>query len=330
MINKYHKILAVVLVAQIALTAVVFWPRPSTAGQRAPLFPDLDTEDVIGLTIENADGDAIELAKVGGEWVLPEADQYPVKSDAVSEVLEKLTALTTGRLVASNDTSHRRLQVAEDDFVRRIAFETEEGRHETLYLGSAPQYSSTHFRLEGQSETYLTSELTSWDVSATASSWIDTSYQSIAQADVTRMTLENENGTFVFDRQDEETWTMADSSTDEEGAVSLGEDEILNQSQVRSVLSRAASVTMKKPLGKQEQDAYGMDEPSAVVTLETADETVTLRVGAKDADDASYVVKSSESDYYVHVATTSLTALVENGRDAFIQVPTPQAESNDS
>ena len=110
----------------------------------------------------------------------------------------------------------------------------------------------------------------------------------------------------------------------------LEEDETLNQAQVTPLLPRAASVSMKRPLGKEERDAYGMDEPSAVVTLETADKTVTLRVGAEGADDASYVVKSSESDYYVHVAATSVKALVDNGRDAFLKEPTPETESSGS
>jgi len=323
MIKRHHKILAAVLIAQIVLSVVVFWPRPSTAGQREPLFPDLSGEDVTALTIENAQGQMIELEKVTGNWVLPEADRFPAKADAVSGFLDKLTALTTGRLVTKSDTSHRRLQVASNDFVRRVAFETSGGRRETLYLGSSPQYGSMHFRLDGQSETYLTSELTTWDVNASASGWIDTSYQSLSQGEVTKLTLENSNGTFVFEKEGEDSWTIVEPSPLEEG-------ETLDQAQVRSVLRRAASVTMKEPLGKEEEEAYGLDEPNAVVTLGTADKTVTLRVGAKDADDASYVVKSSESDYYVHVAATSLTALVENGRDAFIKEPTPQAESGGS
>jgi hypothetical protein len=78
-----------------------------------------------------------------------------------------------------------------------------------------------------------------------------------------------------------------------------------------------------------------MDDPNALVTLETADTTVTLRVGAKDADDVSYVVKSSESDYFVHVAEASLKTLVESDREAFLEEPptpeaTPEAESSDS
>jgi hypothetical protein len=192
---------------------------------------------------------------------------------------------------------------------------------ETLYLGSSPQFGAMHFRLEGQSETYMTSELTQFDASANASTWIDTSYQSVTQEDVGRMTLENNNGTFVLEKNDEGNWILAD----------LGEDETLDETQVTSLLRRAAAVTMKAPLGREERPSYGMDNPNATVTLETDEKTVTLRVGAQDADTANYVVKSSESPYYVHVAEFGVSALVENGRDAFLQEPpTPEADSSES
>jgi hypothetical protein len=320
-IKRHHLILAGVLVAQIVLSVVVVWPRASAVGQTEPLFPDVETGDVTALTIEDDQGNVIELAKVTGEWVLPDADNYPAQGDAVSSFLDKLLALNTGRLVTQSDTSHKRLEVAPDEFVRRISFETGDGTRETLYLGSSPQFGAMHFRQDGQSETYLTDELTSFDANASASAWIDTSYQSVAQEDVTRMTLENSSGTFVFEKDDEGTWTLAD----------LAEDEILDEAQVTSLLRRAAVVTIRQPLGREERPSYGMDAPSAVVTLETGDTTVTLRVGAKDADAASYVVKSSESAYYVEVAESSVRALVENGRDAFLQEPpTPAAESSES
>jgi hypothetical protein len=223
--------------------------------------------------------------------------------------------------VTQSDTSHKRLQVAPDEFVRRVRFETSDGTQETLYLGSSPQFGATHFRLEGQSETYLTDELTRFDANASAGNWIDTSYQSVTQEDVTRMTLENSNGTFVFESDGQGNWTLVD----------LSENETLNETQVTSLLRRAASVTMKAPLGREERPSYGMDAPNAVVTLETDEKTIALRVGAKDTDAASYVVKSSESPYYVHVGESSVRALVENGRDAFLQeLPTPEAESSES
>ncbi len=322
MIKRHHQILAAVLVAQLVLSVVVFWPQSSAVGEREALFPELDVQDVIHLTIEDDTGRMVELSRVSDDWVVPEADDYPAQTDAVNGLLEKLTTLSTGRLVAGNQTSHKRLEVAGDAFARRITFETSDGDEGTIYVGSSPQFGSVHFRMEGQNETYLTSELTTWDADPTVQAWIDTAYQSVVQDHVTLMRLENANGTFVFRREGEDTWTMVEPASLEEG-------ESLNQAQVRSVLRRAASVTMREPLGKEEKDAYGLDEPTAVVTLETDDNPVTLYVGAKD-DDAGYVVKSSESDYYVLVATTAVSALVENGREAFVQEPTPLPESSDS
>ena len=318
MIKNHHKILAAVLVAQIALSVVVFWPRPTTAGQQEPLFPDLAKEDVTSLTIEDDQGNRIALQKVTGEWVMPDAGEYPAQSEEVEALLEKLTALTTGQLVTRSDTSHKRLRVAANDFARRIEFESSGGT-ETLYIGSSPQYGSVHFRLEGESEAYLTSQLTTWDVNASTSTWIDTSYHSVQQDDVARFTLENANGTFVFER-DDDGWAMVEPE--------MAEGEVLNETQVEAVLRRAAAVTIKSPLGLEEKGAYGLDDPTAEVIMETGDGTVTLTLGSKDEDDGSYVVKSSESAYYVHVSINSVTALVQNDRDAFVDEPTPEAESD--
>lgn len=321
MIKRHHQILAGILLIQIVLSVLVFWPRSSTAGQREPLFPDLEVEDISALTIEDAEGNVVKLEKAAGEWVLPEAGGYLVRAEDVNSFLEKLVALSTGQLVTSSDTSHRRLQVSPDEFARRISFKTSDGAERTVYLGSSPQYGSAHFRLDGQSETYLTSDLSTFDVNATVSTWIDPTYPTAAQEEVNRMTLENANGTFVFEREGEDAWTFAN----------LGEDETLDTAQVTAVVRRASSVRMKEPLGTEERPSYGMEDPNAVVTLETDEKTVTLRVGAKDSDDAGYIVKSSESDYYVIVADASVKALVENGRDAFRKAPpTPEGESGGS
>jgi hypothetical protein len=321
MIKRHHQILAGILIVQVVLSVLVFWPRPSTAGQRELLFPDLEAGEVSVLTIEDAEGNVVKLEKATGEWVLPKVGDYPVRAEDVNSFLEKFVALTTGRLVTSSDTSHRRLQVSPDEFARRISFETGDGTEHTVYLGSSPQYGSAHFRLDGQKETYLTSDLSTFDVNATVSAWIDPTYPTAAQEEINRVTLENANGTFVFEREGEDAWTFAD----------LGEDETLDTAQVTAVVRRASSVRMREPLGTEERPSYGMKEPNALVTLETDEKTVTLQVGAKDSDDAGYIVKSSESDYYVVVADTSVKALVENGREAFLKAPpTPEGESSGS
>ena len=321
--KRHNQILIGVLIIQIILGVVVFWPRSTEAVGSEPVFTDLEAGDIVALTIVDGDGNSVTLRQVTGNWVLPDADDYPAQADKITPLLDKLVGLTTGRLVTRTDASHKQLQVAADDFVRRIVLGTAEGKEHTLYLGSSPSYGATHFRLDSQSETYLTSDISNWETNATASSWVDTGYQNVPQADVTRLTVENGNGTFVFIMDDEGNWTM-------EG---LAEDETLAETKVTAAVQQASSVNMIEPLGREEQAAYGMGAAKAVATIETAGKTITLRVGAQDSDDNSYVVTSSESPYFVRVSEYSVQALVENARDDFLELPPtpiPEEEAEDS
>ena len=321
--KRHNQILVGVLVVQIILSLLVFWPKSSAAVESAPLFPDLESDDIVALTIADADGNSITLRQVTGNWVLPEADDYPAQADKITPVLERITGLTTGRLVTRTDASHKRLQVAPNDFVRRIEFETAGGEQHVLPLGSSPSYGATHFRVDRQSETYLAGDLSTWDMNATAASWVDTAYLNVPQTDITKLTLENANGVFVFTRDEEGNWAMD----------GLAEGETLAETKVTSAVRQASWFNMTAPLGKEELDAYGMDEPNAVATVETADKTVTLWVGAQDPDDNSYVVISSESPYYVRVSEYSMQSLVNNTREDFIETPptpTPEGDTDAS
>ena len=55
--------------------------------------------------------------------------------------------------------------------------------------------------------------------------------------------------------------------------------------------------------------------------------TVTLTIGAQDPDDKTYVLKSSESAFYVRVSEYTVINMVEQGRDHYLQLPpTPAPE----
>jgi len=314
--KRLHIILAAVLAVQIALGVVVFWPRSGATSEAAPLFPDLTVENITSLVISDDTGNVLVLKNAAGSWVLPEADDYPALPDGISSLLEKVLALDTGRLVTRTEASQKQLRVAGDDFLRKIELETTDGQVYTLYLGTSPSYGASHFRLEGQDETYLTSDISPWEVSAVASSWVNTSYLSRSADTLTQVTLDNANGSFVFTKDDEGNWILAGLDADEE----------LNTTAVNSFITQVTSISLQEPLGKEEQPSYGMDNPLAVVRLRGDDETVTLEVGAQDPDDGSYVVKSSDSPYYVRIASYSASKLVESTREGFLVVPTPEAE----
>lgn len=318
--KRRDQILVVVLAVQIILSIVVFWPNPSATAGGEPIFPGLKADDIVALTVMDDQGNKIALQKTDDDWIVADTDGYPAVENKITPTLEKIATLNKGRLVTRTDASHQRLQVAADNFLRRIDFETTDGSGYTIYLGSAPHYAATHFRLHGQDETYLTSELATFATNATSDRWIDTIYFSLDEDDLTQVTLENANGAYEFTHDEEGKWTL----------VGLTAEEELAQMQVNTVIEKAARVNLAKPLGKEEDASYGLDDPTAVITMETITQTVTLKVGAKNPSNR-YFVKISESPYYVLVAEHNVKAFIENTRDNFLQLPptpTPEGESS--
>ncbi len=311
--KRHQQILVGVLVVQIILSVITFWPKSATtAGSKTLVFAEVKVEDITALTLTDNQGNRLVLRKSGDGWVLPEAADFPALADKITPLLQKLLKLNTTTLVARTESSQKQLQVAENNFVRRIDFETTDGQTHTVYLGSAPRYTATHFRVAGQVETYLTTDLSSWEFYTTPTSWIDTSYGTINADTLTEIVLENSNGTFTLVKKDN-AWTLAD----------LSGEEVIAPGKMIDVVNKATRLTILRPLGVEEKAEYGLATPSALVTLKNADGGVyTLRVGAK-YDGTNYVVKSSLSPYYVAVTEYNVKPLVQNDRAAFLQEPTP-------
>lgn len=315
--NRLQQILIVILVVQIALVGWLFWPRSAEVVSSGPLFGELSAEDIHSFSVEEDTGESIELTREGGGWVVSSADNYPADSEKVDPILEKIFAIETGRLVTRTEDSHKRLQVADDDFLRRVYLMLADGKRYTLYIGSAPGASATHVRRGGQDQVFLTGELSSWEVSSSASDWMDTAYLSIPSVDVVAMTLENGQGTFIFERGGEGIWQM-------EGIA----DEEFNPNKVDSLLTRLSNLSFAAPLGLQEQPSYGMNSPNATVVLELVDESgssseVSLWIGAEADEDVGYTVRSSESEYYVRVSSFSVQDFVNFTREDFAATPAP-------
>jgi hypothetical protein len=320
--NRRNLILTGILILQLVVAAVVFWPRSTvSSGKGASLFPDVEAERIVRLTISGADGEAIQLAKGPGGWVLADADDYPCQEDKVTPLLTKIAELKTDTLVTQTSGSHKRLMVAADEFERQIEFELDDGSQYRLYLGTSPSFGATHVRAGNQDEVYLTSDLSAQDARTQATAWVDGVYFSVPQEEIVAFTLENSNGRYEFVK-DADTWTLTD----------LTAGETLNTTTVESLINRATSVSLLHPLGQEEKSIYGMQAPKAVVTIlthsdEAGDRTYILRVGARYAEDRSYVVASSQSPYYVRVTEFTVKDWVERTRNDFLELPpTPTPE----
>lgn len=313
--NRRNQILSGLALLQVVLIAILFWPGRSANASAEPLFTGVTLDDIQAITIHQGE-ESVHVARSGDGWVLPEADDYPVTSLTATDTISKVLEIDTRRLVASNTSSHARLQVTEDDAVRTVDLETKDGQTLTLLVGSSPSFRATNVRRSGSDEVYITNNLQASDLKTDYGSWVDTSYLAIPQTDVTGLTVTNAQGTLTFTQVSTDTWTLAD----------LAEGETFNQNNLSSLLTRISGINMVKPLGKEAKPEYGMDTPGATMTIEAKNpdgstKTTTLTIGATPLADGNYVVKSSESEYYVEVAKFAIENILNRGRADYLQVP---------
>ena len=302
---------------QIALVALAFWPRGTAVTESRPLFANLSADDIQRVTMIDENGDSIELMRQGDGWVLPTADNFPADSERVTEILGKIAKIQTNRLIAQTEASHKRLQVADDDFLRRINLTRSDNTVETLFVGSSPNAQGTHVRRGGEDETYLTGEVQSWELSPLLSGWIDAVYVSLTQADVNQVVVENGNGRLEFARVSDSEWELAE----------LGSNDDFNQTAFTTLLNRIANLRMNAPLGKVAAAGYGFNAPQATVTVITNDDTFTLTIGNKNEETDTYNAKWSGSDYYVTVSSFSVEQFTTATPSDFVQQPTPAPEA---
>ncbi len=316
--NRNNKILSLILAVQIILVLVIYLPRSESSEESSggALLADFVPEQVTKLTLTDDTGKKVVLEKTDdGNWVLPEYDSYPVEAFRVTSLLQQLAGLQADRLITRSETSQRRLLVSDDEFVREIQIEQGNSRT-TLYLGSPVSANTVHIRRSDQSQVYLVNNLSAQDASTELSAWINPVYVSVPFENMTHVSLENANGTFEFTK-DGETWVMA----------GLEEGETPDPTQITSFVQQVSQLRMQEPIGRELQDEFGLDNPSATVTIEVQEtgegesptsKTYTYQLGA--AQENGYVAKSSESDYYVRIAQAVGGLLADKKREDFLVI----------
>jgi hypothetical protein len=171
-------------------------------------------------------------------------------------------------------------------------------------------------RLAGEDQVYLVDNLPASAIRTDVGGWVDLVYFQLPTADAQAVTIENANGKLDFTRVNTDTWTL----------TGLADDELFNHNNFTTVLTRLGGLNMVAPLGKEAKPAYGLDQPAATVSVVTksADgeqKSTTLTIGAKDEAGTNYYAKSSDSDYYVTIASFTGEQFVTDTRDRYLQPP---------
>ena len=311
--NKPNLYLVIALFAQLGLGAVTWTTCESTTEKPSPkalLGIESSEIDEIEITApppaSGKDPDRIVLTRNGGKWEATSAADFPVEKSKVTDVLDKLTALTAADPIAAKAASHNALGVGETQYGKKITIRTKSGSR-TFFIGDGPG-ESVHLRFDKKDEVFRARGLSEWKVKSKVSDYIDSTYVKVDEETLTHVEVKRAEGTLTFSKQGE-TWTLAE----------LPEGRELDEIKVDTFLAKVGDVALKTPVGKTIKPEYGLEQGVSVTLTYTKDDKahhLEYTIGAEEGDNAFYL-KSNDSEFVVTVSKWSVEQIRDKGPEDF-------------
>jgi hypothetical protein len=258
--TRTQTILAGLLALQAAAIFLVHEAGGSTAPpERRPLFEGLDDLAPARLEVQGSEADKkVTLVREGDAWAIEESGRYPADAEKVQKLIESLGDLQVRRPVVTSSRYHKALKVTDAEHERhlRIYAAGDDDPEVDLYVGTSPNYRTTHVRRADDDPVYEVAGLGAYDIRDTPSGWINTRLVDVKFDDVTGIRVQNKNGAFQLERMADGAWRLAS-----------GREMKLDKAEVDSLVRSAAAINAADPEGPIDRPAQGLEPAAATVTL---------------------------------------------------------------
>ncbi len=295
---------------------------------------------VASVTIRDDHGNRIVLQRSTDDpkkWVIASLGNYPVRENAVKELIQKIADLRSGPPRTEAATEHEALGVSAGRHVREIRVTTADGADVAhVYVGRRigvkggeknqdpmdfSAAASDRFLVRAAaSDAVYAGGLDPDSVKADADSWGDRNYFKVEKDDVAQVRVAFDDTVYALEKRPraraasesapesapaesgpvETDWHLV---TTTESAPAAGT--ILDTGKVDSLLWGLTSVYASKLVGAGAKPEHGFDKPRSTVTLTMKDgRQHTLTVGAKTGQE--WYLRWSGSEFVVTLAEYSI------------------------
>lgn len=301
--KKWITVLSGLLLVQLVMAVVVNMSREEYGTfQAQEKLIAFDAQAADGLRIED-DANNLMLKRQEGKWLLPESGNFPVNSDSVKRLLEKLSALEKGWPVATTGGAIRRFKVADDDFERKLTVLSGEEVLALIYVGTSPGFRKVHVRPADEKAVFSV-VFNSWEANAKADDWIDKDLYKLDEAEIASVEMPG----FVL-QQEAGSLNIAD----------LNDEEQINMEESRSLLGKLTGLRIQSLLGTEAKPEYGQDEPAFKVKVVRKEGDALHYLFSKPEEGSYYVLKRSDLDFYVKVAEHTVNPIKEVTREKLVE-----------
>jgi hypothetical protein len=306
--------LGIVLLAQLVLIAITWWPTDPAAHRTRPLL-NLERDEITAIEIvrKPPEGDPVpvQLVREAGQWTVRSSAGYPASDDKVEKLLDQLLSIEVSGPVATQPSSHEAFKVSDEEYGRRVDV-TAGSEHLSLLLGASTS-KSVNIRISGEPEVYHVAGVTEWSFRDVGSSYYDPMYVNADVDQLSSVTVRNDHGTLRFEKQGE-AWSLD----------GLGEGEAADSGKVERFLEMVTRVRMLEPVTETASADHGFEHGVRVdwtVISENQSAVGGYSVGS-DVEMGSYV-KAVDSAFVVTANRNTFARLRAAERSEFLQPAEP-------
>ena len=267
--------LIALLVLQLALAGGLLLSRQQAGdeGTPQPLLP-VAASAIDRIVVSDA-GSQATVVRQDGAWVLS-GSHLPASASKVADILQRLEQTATEWPVTTTRSSHKRFEVSEEAFQRRVQLFQGDRQVAEFYLGTSPGFRKVHLRRAAEDEVYAVT-LNTFDLPAGEDAWLDHSL--LAVTDPTRIVGPD----YTLEESADGVWSLAgDEAAAETGNTPLDDE------QARQLVSAFANLRVQSV-------ADGVPDPETgkgiSVEVETADGSYRYHF---HQDEAGYYVRRED------------------------------------
>jgi len=291
-VTRTVAVLAAALVVQCGAVAYLYLPIhwPGGAPEKAAAadtLVDLSPEAIDTISVSDLFDNEVRLVRSGEHWVIPALSGLPADAGQVDAVLQGLVAGNRGWPVARSESAHRRFQVADGNYQRRLELQSGGDTVATVYLGASPGFRKVYARnRDGQA--VFSVALSTFDIPAAAEHWIDPRLLQV------RVPVRIDGDLFSL-RLEDSQWVTGSGATPEPSEL-----EILLVALKTLEIGGVASEDQVRDLANE--------EPDAIMVVESLAGTATLELVTLGDQ---YFVHSSEYPLFFRISEAEFRRLVD-------------------
>lgn len=302
--------LAILLLLQLLLVAITWWPS-SPGASRGPVF-DLDRDAIEQVEIAlrpkpDQAGESVVLVREADAWKVQSAAGYPATPAKVEALLDSLLALEVGAAIASHPSSHAPLNVGDETYGRRLVV-TVAGEAFDWLVGAATSR-SVNMRRVGQDDVYRADGASEWSFEELSSSYFEKDYVDGDPTSFAAVALQNANGDLRFERADG-VWSLA----------GLEEGESADSDAIAAFLDSVARVTMTQPVSSELRSGHGLEDGARIDwTVVAEDQSIGGGYVVGSVVEGDRFVKQVGNAFVVRARESAVQPLLEARKSQFLQ-----------